>query len=190
MANIESNFRNMVLTLFGVTFLSSAALGVVYQVTKKPIEDAALNKKIQAIKEVVPEFTNNPIEESYTISSDVGDLMCYPAKNNQKLVGVAIQTLTNQGFGGEVKIMVGLLPDGTIFDTAVLSHKETPGLGDKMNKKKSTFSEQFKMKNPKSFKLKVKKDGGDVDAITAATISSRAFCDAIKRAYNAFVQKQ
>ena len=83
--------------------------------------------------------------------------------------------------------MVGLLPDGTIYDTAVLTHKETPGLGDKMDKNKSKFSGQFKRKNPSTFSLKVKKDGGAVDAITAATISSRAFCDAIQRAYKAFM---
>ena len=82
-------------------------------------------------------------------------------------------------------MLVGFLPDGTIKDIAVLENKETPGLGDKMLKSKSNWSTQFEEKNPANFKLKVKKDGGDVDAITAATISSRAFCDAVQRAYNA-----
>ena len=91
-----------------------------------------------------------------------------------------------KGFSGKIELMVGFLDDGTIENTAVLMHKETPGLGDKMDQKKSDFSLQFIGKNPVDFKLKVKKDGGDVDAITAATISSRAFCDAVQRAYDVF----
>ena len=81
--------------------------------------------------------------------------------------------------------MVGVLPDGSINKVAVVSHKETPGLGDKMDSKKSNFSIQFEGKNPETFKLKVKKDGGDVDAITASTITSRAYCDAVERAFKA-----
>ncbi|MGB4293017.1 MAG: FMN-binding protein [Bacteroidales bacterium] len=64
----------------------------------------------------------------------------------------------------------------------MLEQKETPGLGTKMTE--PFFKDQFNGKNPANFKLKVKKDGGEVDAITAATITSRAFCDALERAYN------
>ena len=183
MAKKESTFSNMVLTLFLVTFLSSLSLGYVYEMTKNPIAQAKLSKKIKAIKEVTPEFDNNPIKEKFMISSDKGNLNCYPAKKNGILVATAIETFTNQGFNGTIKLMVGFLPNGEIFNTAIIEHKETPGLGDKMDKSKSNFSIQFKNKNPLTFNLAVKKDGGDVDAITAATISSRAFCDAIKRAY-------
>jgi electron transport complex protein RnfG len=80
------------------------------------------------------------------------------------------------------------IPDGTIKGVEVLTHKETPGLGDKMEKSKSNFSVQFEGKNPKTFKMMVKKDGGDVDAITASTITSRAFTDAVNRAYNAYIK--
>lgn len=82
--------------------------------------------------------------------------------------------------------MVGFLPDGTINDIVVVEHNETPGLGDMIEKEKSDFSVQFKNKNPENFELSVKKDGGDVDGITASTISSRAYCDAVDRAYEAF----
>ena len=78
--------------------------------------------------------------------------------------------------------MAGFKPDGTIINITVLEHKETPGLGTKMTEPK--FKDQFSDKNPEQFILKVKKDGGPVDAITAATISSRAFCDAVQRGYN------
>ena len=188
MSKKESNFLNMVLTLFAVTFLSSAALGYVYELTKEPKAAADLAKKNNAIKEVLPEYDNNPLAEKYEISTSDGyKLVCYPAKKDGKLVGTAIETFTNKGFSGIIKLMVGFLPDGTIYDISVVEQKETPGLGNKIEKSKSDFSEQFKGKDPKVFKLQVKKDGGDVDAITAATISSRAFCDALSRAYNAYM---
>jgi electron transport complex protein RnfG len=101
-----------------------------------------------------------------------------------------VETFTNQGFSGRFKLMVGFAPDGTIIDIAVLQHSETPGLGNKMEKSKSDFSLQFMGKNPETFKLAVKKDRGDVDAITASTITSRAYCDAVQRAYKAFKESQ
>lgn len=189
MAKTESNFKNMLLTLFLVTLVASAALGTVYELTKDPIAAAKQAKLTNAIKAVVPEFTNSPGEEAFEVTNDGSVLTFFPAKANGEVVGMAIETFTKNGFSGEIKLMVGFLPDGTIHNIAVLEHKETPGLGDKMEKKKSNWSVQFNGKNPKDFKLIVKKDGGDVDAITASTISSRAYCDAVLRAYNAFIQQ-
>lgn len=188
MAKTESTFKNMVLTLFLVTFISSTALGLVYEVTKEPKALAALAKKNNAIKQVVPQFTNNPLEEKYTKDVEGGTLIFYPAKNDGKLVATAVETFTKKGFSGLIILMVGLLPDGTIYNISVVEHKETPGLGNKIEKSKSDFSLQFKSKNPSTFQLKVKKDGGDVDAITAATISSRAYCDAVQRAIDTYME--
>ncbi|HBG60248.1 MAG TPA: hypothetical protein DDX37_00170 [Candidatus Omnitrophica bacterium] len=179
----------MVATLFIVTFISSAAVGYVYEATKEPIAQARLEKKTIAIRAVVPDFDNKPIDETYTINSNVGPLSCYPAKQGGQLVGTAIEAITNKGFGGTVKLMVGLLPNGVIKDIAVLEHKETPGLGDKMDKSKSDFSIQFNGKDPSKMKLTVSKDGGDINAITAATISSRAFCDAVQTAYTSYMKE-
>lgn len=184
----ESTFASMVLTLFIVTFVASAALGYLYELTKGPIEASKLAKQNSAIMEVVPEFDNQPGEESYTIDVDGGTLEFFPAKKNGEIVGTAVSTFTNKGFSGNIKIMVGFLPDGTINNISVLEHKETPGLGDKMTKSKSDWSIQFNGKNPENFQLRVTKDGGDVDAITASTISSRAFCDAVERAYKAYME--
>jgi len=80
--------------------------------------------------------------------------------------------------------MVGIIPDGNINNTQVVQQKETPGLGTKIEL--PSFRDQFMNKNPKTFIVKVKKDGGDVDAITAATISSRAFCNALELAYSTY----
>lgn len=184
----ESTFISMVLTLFLVTFIASAALGYLYEVTKGPIAESKLAKQNNAIMQVVPEFDNEPGKEVYSMDVDGGTLEFFPAKKNGELVGTAVSTFTNNGFSGNFKIMVGFLPEGTIHNISVLEHKETPGLGDKMQKSKSNWSVQFNGENPADFKLKVTKDGGDVDAITASTISSRAFCDAVDRAYKAYME--
>jgi electron transport complex protein RnfG len=183
MAKTESTFKNMALSLTLIALISSALLGFVYEATKGPIALSNLNKKLNAIKQVVPEFNNNPNEEMYRLPTGDGDsLEVYPAKKDETVVGYAVNTYSPKGFSGNISLMTGFKPDGTIINITVLEQKETPGLGTKMAE--PSFKDQFNDKNPAGFQLKVKKDGGQVDAITAATISSRAFCDAVQRAYN------
>ncbi|MFO8234194.1 MAG: RnfABCDGE type electron transport complex subunit G [Bacteroidales bacterium] len=182
----ESTFSNMVLTLFLVTLFASTALGVIFELTKEPIEKAKLEKKNMAIQQVVPDYSNEPNDEAYEVEVDGETLTLYPAKDDGKVVGIAVETFTDKGFSGEFRLMVGFNADGSINNISVLEHAETPGLGDKMEKGKSDWSNQFNNKNPEEFDLAVKGDGGDVDAITAATITSQAYCDAVERAYEAF----
>lgn len=189
MAKLQSSLRNMVLSLTMISVGASAALGFVYEMTKGPIEISMLNKKLDAIKQVVPEFTNNPNDEMFMLPTGEGDsLEVYPARQGEEIVGYAIKSYTNNGFSGYIGFMVGFTPDGTIYNINILEHKETPGLGTKMvpdgTPEKPEFKDQFKGKNPAEFALKVEKDGGPVDAITAATISSRAYCEGVQRAYN------
>ncbi len=185
----ESTFKNMTLTLLTVTLLASASLGFVYSFTKGPIDDAQNAKINAAISKVLPEFDNKPSADKFTREVDGGVLTFYPATMGDEPVGMAVQTFTKNGFSGQIDLMVGFLSDGTIYAIEVIAHKETPGLGDKMESGKSNFSLQFQGKNPQDFKLAVKKDGGNVDAITASTISSRAYCDAVQRAYDAYVKE-
>ncbi|MBS1231905.1 MAG: rnfG [Bacteroidetes bacterium] len=183
MAKTESTFKNMALSLTLIALVSSALLGFVYEITKEPIALSNFNKKLNAIKQVVPEFSNNPDDEMFRLPTGEGDsLDIYPAKKDDIIVGYAVNTNTSKGFSGNISLMAGFKPDGTIINITVLEQKETPGLGTKMVEPQ--FKDQFNDKNPGVFALKVKKDGGQVDAITAATISSRAFCDAVQRAYN------
>lgn len=183
MAKVESTFKNMALSLTMISLGAAACMAFVYEITKKPIEISNLNKKINAIRQVVPEFDNNPNEDMYRLPTGEGDsLEVYPAKKGNEIVGYAINTYTNSGFSGNIILMAGFKPNGSIIDITVLNQKETPGLGTKMAE--PGFKDQFKGKNPADFPLKVDKDGGDIDAITAATISSRAFCDAVQRGYN------
>ena len=122
------------------------------------------------------------------VTADGDSLKIYPAKKGGETVGGAVESNTQKGFGGQIKVIVGFDMKGTILNYSVLEHAETPGLGAKMQ-------EWFRMdKGQQSILgravpadgLKVVKDGGDVDAITAATISSRAFLNAVNRAYSAF----
>lgn len=183
MAKTESTFKNMVLSLTLISLAAATCLGFVYEFTKKPIELSNLNKKIKAIRQVVPDFNNDPTREMFRLPTGDGDsLDIYPVKKDNVAEGFIVNTYTKKGFSGNISLMAGFKPDGTIIKVSVLEHKETPGLGSKMND--PGFKDQFNSMNPASFKLKVKKDGGSVDAITAATISSRAFCDAVQRAYN------
>ena len=186
---LESSFKNMVLVLFLVTLVSSAAVGVVNSLTSGLIEKVKIEKQVQAIRAVVPAFDNDPMTEKQIVKADGGELEFYPAKANGQLVGTAIKTFTNNGFGGLIELMVGFTPDGSIYNYSVLSHKETPGLGSKMD---TWFVKGAKGditgKNPGTQGLQVSKDGGNVDAITAATISSRAFLDAVNRAAKALTE--
>lgn len=188
MAKTESSFKNMVLTLLSISLIASLSLGGVYNLTKEPIAIAQKQKKENAIKQVVPAFDR--LEQVSVSPANGGDpVILNKVIKGDSLVGYAVETYTDKGFGGRIELMVGFAPDGTIINTAVLKHTETPGLGDKMDAAKSEFPLQFMDKNPQKFKLSVKKDGGEVDAITAATISSRAFCDAVARGYEAVTRE-
>lgn len=189
MEKLKSTLPNMLLSLTGICVVAGAILAGVNQMTTEPIAASKAASLEAAIKAVTPEFDNKPAEESYMAATYDGDsLRIYPAKKGDELVGVAVESSTKKGFGGEIKVVVGFDPDGKLINYSVQKHSETPGLGSKMQ-------EWFRTdKNKQSVigrtltedGLKVSKDGGDVDAITAATISSRAFMDAINRAYSAY----
>lgn len=180
MAKLESSLRNMILSLLLISLVMSAALGFVFNLTKDPIAAAVKAKEVNAVKEVLPEFDNDPTTEIKVIE----ELTFYPATKGGKPVGCAVKTFTEKGYSGRFDLMVGFLPDGKINNVVVLEQKETPGLGTKMKEPK--FKNQFNSLDIGSLnkkELKVKKDGGTVDAISAATISSRAFCDGVQKAY-------
>ena len=184
MAAKKDTLFNMFVALFVICVVAGGVLGLVYNATKEPIATAEKAKKTEAIKNVLPEF--HELKETNVKSAledtELPFYLAYDAENN--FIGAAVETFTNKGFSGNISLMVGILADGTIKNISVLQHAETPGLGSKMSE--PTFKDQFNDKKAETFKFNVKKDGGDVDAITAATISSRAFCDAVNRALSTF----
>jgi electron transport complex protein RnfG len=188
MSKKESTFINMVVSLLVITIISGFLLGYVNDLTIRPKAKARLQKKVDALKIVLPEFDNNPIENIKKIKSEKSkdSIEIYTAYLNKNIVGMAITGSSEKGFNGLVKLMVGFKPNGNIQNIQILDQKETPGLGTKM--KGDNFLKQFRGKNPSSYKLKVKKDGGDIDALTGATISSRAFAASVQLAYDEFVK--
>ena len=182
---LESTVKNMFVSLTVICLVCSALLGGAYAITKEKIDEAEVNKQNEAIARVVPEFDNIPSEEVFEVELEGKKYAVYPAKLSGEVVGYAINTSAT-GFSGPVVIMVGITAEGRIFNTVPVSHAETPGLGAKISEEGNPFVEQFKDMDPSATVLKVKKDGGDIDAITASTITSRAYTAAVESAWMVF----
>jgi electron transport complex protein RnfG len=180
---MESSLKNMVLVLFTITLLSSAAVGGVYTITKEPIAQAKVAAVNNALKQVLPEY-----EATTSQTIEVNDMAveAYTATVADKAVGYAIKSNSKNGFGGAISLMVGFDTEGNIININVLEQKETPGLGTKMADEGNALQASLVGKNAGKVNLTVKKDGGDIDALTAATISSRAYAEAVAIAYEAF----
>ena len=183
MAKLENNLLNMFLSLTVICVVVGGLLGLVASVTKQPIQDAKDAAQKAAIAAVAPEFDAVAEPESATQANGETATVFAVSKGGQT-VGHAVQVTTLKGFGGKVIVMFGFDLEGNITGYNVLDcSNETPGLGAKMP---DWFQKGAKGdvigKNPAKNNLTVSKDGGEVDAITAATISSRAFCDAIAQA--------
>jgi len=188
MAQLESSFKNMVLVLSGIALFAAGTLASVYELTKGPIEASKIAKQQNAIKEVLPPFDN--LADPVRISDGAENMVVYKAYNAQKeFVGAAVESSSNNGFAGKIIVMVGFDKDGNIVNYSVLEQKETPGLGTKMVDwfKTNKANQSIIGKNPAIANLTVSKDGGEVDAITASTISSRAFLFTVRNAYQAFI---
>ena len=187
MAKNDSIWR-LVIVLTCISLLATLALTGVYALTKGPIEQGQREKKEKALQSVLPEYEGT-VRDTVILDADNEEIPVHLAiGKNGELCGAGIETYTKKAFAGRFDLMVGFDAEGTIVNTEVIKAGETPGLGDKINKDKSDFAMQFNHQNPADFQLVVKKDGGDVDAITAATISSRAYCDAVQRAYDIFMK--
>lgn len=190
MKKLESSITNMVLVLVGVALITGCILAYVNHVTEEPIKEQAAKTLADGIKSVMGgvELT---VEKSDSVKQDIkGKEFVFVVHKtvdaNKNDLGVAIESTTG-GFGGDLKVLVGFDKDGNILGYTILQHAETPGLGAKADK---WFQKDGKGniigKNPGKDNLTVKKDGGDVDAITASTITSRAFLLAVTQAYNAY----
>ena len=192
---MKSTLVNMVLSLGVITVVAAAALAGVYTATKAPIEQAKAEKQKAAIGQVLPEisFNNNPADEAAEITVNGETVTVFPARQDGEIVGIAVESHDTNGFSGNITVMYGFNPSGDITGYAVMQHAETPGLGSKMEEWFRNPAHSIIGLNAATLNLTVSKDGGDVDAITAATISSRAFLRALTLANQAsqqFVDRQ
>jgi electron transport complex protein RnfG len=195
MAKLQSSFKNMVLSLTCIALIAAGALAGVFMMTQDTIEDEKQKKQQNAIMEVLPQIEGITIAEP----EEVDGLILHKAYKGKECVGTAVETSTdgnkNMPFGGTFKLMVGFDKQGNVFNVVnyvVLEQAETPGLGALMAswfKNVDKPTQNIIGKNPVTTNFKVSKDGGEIDAITASTITSRAFLEAVVKAYNSIAQQ-
>ena len=178
-----SSLKNKVVVLATITLISSAAVGGVYLITEEPIAAAKVAAVNAALEQVLPEYEATT---SQTIEVNDMPIVAHTATVAGKAVGYAIESISKNGFGGAVRLMVGFDTEGTILNINVLEQKETPGLGTKMAEEGNPLLASLKDKKAAEVNMTVRKDGGDIDALTAATISSRAYAEAVAIAAEAF----
>lgn len=183
---MKSSLKNMVLVLAGIALVCSAAVGMVYKVTLDPITKAEELKVAQSIAAVLPAF-DKTVEEAITV--DDKEFKLFTATNEAgEVVGYAFEAYTMNGFSGEIRLMVGFDTEGTISGIEVLKQAETPGLGALLANPDNVVRKSIEGRKAAELNLAVKKDGGDVDALTAATISSRAYTEVVAAAFEAYKQ--
>lgn len=206
MKKLESSLKNMLLVLTIVSVVAAFLLAYVNNVTSSTIEKINAEALSAGIKSVLGIGADDAIT---TNEKDVDGFVVYEVSREGNWVGTAVKSTDKSGFGGDIVVLVGFDADGNIQGYEVLSHAETPGLGARMGewfrtattgetKEAGVLSKIF-FGNPDPAgshniigrnigdgELKVTKDGGDIDAITASTITSRAFLNAVNNAYKVY----
>lgn len=182
----------LVVVLTAIAVGSAVSLALVYSATKGPIEEARRMKLVRLLRNVLPPFDNEIDKESEEKSAGTDSRgreirrTVYTARKDGKIVGRAFQTTAPDGYAGDILVLMGVAPDGMLTGVEIVAHKETPGLGDKIARRE--WRETFKGKTLRS-KLDVKKDGGEIDQFSGATISPRAVTKAVKEGLK-FVEKE
>jgi len=179
----------MVLVLTGVAVVMGGILAFVNHLTEGPISEVNKKKTDDGIKTVMV-CDNLTLAKTDTVTQQVNGkeltFIVYQVNDQQgKDLGAAVESTTG-GFGGDLKVLVGFNPDGQILGYTLLEHAETPGLGAKADKWFQKGEKGDIIGKTPSEPLTVSKDGGQVDAITASTITSRAFLAAVNNAYNVY----
>lgn len=209
-----SEKKDSILTLgFSLGIIAALAAGILAftnNFTEKAREKAKVEQTNNALKMILPEFDNNPGDNILIKNLKDRDVTFFPAMKNNKLVGIAAGTITTEGYGGKLSLMLGMNPDGKIRTVIVTEHNETPGLGTTVTdrkREKTIFDifaggkknsdikmpankvlDSFENHDVSSAPWKVKKDGGNIEAITGATISSRAVTDAVNAIAKEFTE--
>jgi electron transport complex protein RnfG len=190
MAKLPSTFKNMFLSLTAICLVMGFVLAKLNEITAGPIAEARALRMQNAIRAVVPEFDNDPAAEAFGVPVGQNDtLLVFPATRGGEAVGFAVHSFSRGWSGDDIQVMVGFDMEGNIFNYSVLHHTETPGLGDKMEpwfRDEANPRRNIIGRNPTQGLLRLANDGGDIDAMTAATITARAFLNAVNKAYAAF----
>lgn len=187
-------FRHgVILCLFCLGF--GLLLAVTDEITFDDIGARAIEDKQNSLSQVLPDelHDNNPVTDTLTLANAEGkELTVFRARKNGRVSGVAYE-IFGSGYAGEIKLMMGIDAEGKLLGVRVLAHKETPGLGDKIEAKKGPWIERFtglSLGNPPLDRWKVKKDGGDFDQFAGATITPRGVMKAIRAGLEFFADNK
>lgn len=170
-------------------------LAITDDITLDDIAARAIEDKQNSLSQVLPDdiHDNNPVTDTVTMKNDAGkEIVIYRARKDGRITGIAYE-IFGTGYAGEIRLMMGIAADGKLLGVRVLAHKETPGLGDKIEVKKGDWIERFtglSLGNPPVERWKVKKDGGDFDQFAGATITPRGVLAAIRGGQEFFATNQ
>lgn len=175
----------LILVLGAICFAAGFGLAMVYEVTKEPIAYQKKLEVIRSLEAVLPGMKIDPDSQFKDMSEEGEEVIrVFRSEGEEGIVGVAFQVIAPDGYSGNIYIMMGVLPDGSLGGIEILSHAETPGLGSLIIN--DEWKDQFAGRSLDNTNFKVKKDGGDIDQITGATISPRAVAGAVEKGLHWF----
>jgi electron transport complex protein RnfG len=184
----------LAIALILVCVSAALAVGGIYDSTKERIAEQIRLKKLRLLHAVLPP-TDNDVDKDYTdkvIGKDKRgkdiNVRYYFGKKNGQLVGTAFSLVTPEGFSGDIEIMMGVDPEGKVTAVEIVQATETPGLGDQIQKR-ADWRAEFKGKSLTNAKWAVKKDGGDFDQFTGATITPRAVVKLVKEGLESYKEE-
>lgn len=187
-------FSRLVIALTLIAALAGLILAAVEGVTREPIAEQRRLQMLRALSAVLPDFDNSPDSDSLVITAGVDrqgkplQTVFYRGRKDEQLVGTAFRMVAPDGYSGNIAVMVGIRPDQSVHAIEILTHAETPGLGDKITE--PWYKKLFVAKNLHNVDWRVKKDGGDFDQITGATISSRAVVGAVRTGLELYLEHE
>ena len=193
------SFNSLLLGLFAL--ITATLLSVTYLRTEEPIAEAKREVAKRALLEIVPldRHTNNLLVDTVAIPAEfwpmlgVEEGLANIARQGDEPVAVILPSVAGDGYSGDIQMIIGINMDGTVAGVRVISHRETPGLGDKVDLNKSNWILGFNgksLRNPTPDKWKVKKDGGNFDQFTGATITPRAVVNQVRKSLQYFKENR
>jgi len=192
MSAFKDHILRVGLILAAFAIGATSLVGLTETSTKDKIADNEKQTLLRAINAVVPteRYDNDILNDTQVLAPTealhtTDDTVIYRARQNQQPSAVVLTAVAPNGYSGKIKLLIGIYADGSLSGVRVISHKETPGLGDKIDVKKADWILKFNnlsLSNPAENRWSVKKDGGEFDQFTGATITPRAVVSAIKSA--------
>jgi electron transport complex protein RnfG len=187
---ISRDMVMMVVALTLVTAIAAALLGLTDMVTREPILEAQRAALQRSLGQVLPAHANVPMDDVVRLQSDEDATSFYVARDaDGAVLALAWEVVAPDGYSGSIRILMGVLPDGALHAVRVTDHRETPGLGDGITRNRK-WIDFFTDKSLVGTRWAVKKDGGDFDQFTGATITPRAVVKAVHRGLQFYARQQ